>query len=86
MAGLRSDTLGIYEMDTGRNITCDISGYPYTLIWSALSEKIHFVCIEPWRSLTGWEDDPQEWSERAAATVLQPGETYSTTLSTTFDR
>lgn len=86
MAGLRSGTLGIYEKDTGRNITCDIAGYPYTLIWSALSETIHFVCIEPWRSLTGAENDPQEWSERAAAAVLAEGEEYSTTLSTTFDR
>ncbi len=86
MAGLRSSNLGIYEKDTGRNISCRIEGYPYTLIWSALSEKIHFVCIEPWRSLTGAENDPQEWNERAAAACLAPGEEYSTTLSTTFNR
>lgn len=86
MAGLRSATLGVYEKDTGRNITCDISGYPYTLIWSALSEKLRFVCIEPWHSLTGAETDTQEWNDRAAAKVLAPGEQFSTTLSTTFDR
>lgn len=86
MAGLRSSTLGIFEKDTGKNITCDIAGYPYTLIWSALSEKIHFVCIEPWRSLTGAENDPKEWNERAAAATLAQGEQYATTLSTTFDR
>ena len=86
MAGLRSATLGIYEKDTGKNITCRIAGYSYTLIWSALSEKIRFVCIEPWHSLTGAENDPKEWNERAAAAELQPGEVFSTTLSTTFDR
>lgn len=86
MAGLRSGTLGIYEKDTGRNVTCDIKGYPYTLIWSAPSDKIHFVCIEPWRSLTAAEDDPKEWNERAAAATLAQGETYATTLFTTFDR
>ena len=86
MAGLRSSALGIYEKDTGRNVTCNIEGYPYTLIWSALSEKIRFVCIEPWHSLPGAENDPQEWTERAAAACLAPGESWSTTLSTTFDR
>ncbi len=86
MAGLRSSTLGIYEKDTGKNITCDIAGYPYTLIWSALSETIHFVCIEPWRSLTGAETDGPEWSQRAAAEILAPGGEYATTLTTTFDR
>lgn len=86
MAGLRSGTLGIFEKDTGRSITCDIAGYPYTLIWSAPSETIRFVCIEPWHSLPGAENDPQEWDERAAAAALAQGETFSTTLSTTFDR
>lgn len=86
MAGLRSGTLGIYEKDTGRNVTCDIKGYPYTLIWSAPSDKIHFVCIEPWHSLPGAEVDPQEWNERAAAATLAQGETFATTLSTTFER
>lgn len=86
MAGLRSGKLGIYEKDTGRNITCDITGYPYTLIWSAPSDKIHFVCIEPWHSLPGAEVDPQEWNERAAAATLAQGEEFATTLSTTFDR
>jgi len=60
--------------------------YPYTLIWSALSEKIHFVCIEPWHSLPAAETDPKEWNARAAAATLATGETFETTLSTTFER
>ena len=86
MVGLRSGKLGIYEKDTGRNVSCDIEGYPYTLIWSKLTEKIRFVCIEPWRTPTGAENDPKEWEQRAAAAVLSQGEHYETTLSTTFDR
>ena len=31
-------------------------------------------------------DDPQEWSQRAAAACLAPGGEWSTTLSTTFER
>lgn len=86
MAGLRSRTLGIYEKDTGRHIVCDISGYPYTLIWSAPAKPVRFVCIEPWHSLTAAETDPQEWNQRAAAACLAAGEQFTTTLSTTFAR
>lgn len=86
MAGLRSSTLGIYEKDTGKHITCSIAGYPYTLIWSAPSETVRFVCIEPWHSLPGAETDPSEWTQRAAAEVLAPGGEYATTLSTVFER
>lgn len=86
MAGLRTKTLGIYEKDTGRSVVCDVEDYPYSLIWSAPAKPVRFVCIEPWQSLPGAETDPQEWTERAAAACLAPGEEYSTTLSTTFDR
>ena len=74
------------EKDTGRSIVCDVAGFPYTLIWSALSKPLRFVCIEPWNSLPASVDDPQEWSQRAAAACLAPGGEWSTTLSTTFER
>lgn len=86
MAGLRSHTLGIYEKDTGKGIVCNVEGYPYTLIWSAPAKPVRFVCIEPWHSLPGAQTDPQEWSQRAAAACLAPGQTWETTLSTTFER
>ena len=86
MAGLRSRTLGIYEKDTGKGIVCNVEGYPYTLIWSAPAKPVHFVCIEPWHSLPGAQTDTQEWSQRAAAACLAPGQTWETTLSTTFER
>ena len=86
MAGLRSKTLGLYEKDTGRSIVCDIADYPYTLIWSAASAPMRFVCIEPWHSLPAAEADGPSWRKRAAAAILAPGERWETTLRTTFDR
>ena len=86
MAGLRTKTVGIYEKDTGRSVVCNVENYPYTLIWSATATPVRFVCIEPWHSLPGAVTDPQEWEQRAAAACLAPGESWSTTLSTTFDR
>ena len=57
MAGLRTGTIGICEKDTGRKITCNVEGYPYSLIWSAPAKPVRFVCIEPWHSLSAASDD-----------------------------
>ena len=86
MAGLRTGTIGICEKDTGRNITCRVEGYPYSLIWSAPAKPVRFVCIEPWHSLPGEENGPIDWEQRPCAAILKKGESWSTTLSTTFVR
>ncbi len=86
MLNLRSRTLAIVEKDTGRAVSCRIEGYPYVLIWSAKAQPVRFVCIEPWHSLTAVEDAPPEWERRPAAAALKKGESWSTTLSTTFAR
>ena len=86
MVNLKSSTLGIYEKDSNRSVICNIQEFPYTLIWSQLTEKIRFVCIEPWHSLPGAENGSSEWEKQAAAAILAPGEEFSTTLSTTFNR
>ena len=86
MLNLHSRTLAIVEKDTGRFIRCSIEGYPYVLIWSAKAQPVRFVCIEPWHSLTAEENGPQEWEQRPAGVCLKKGESFSTTLSTTFAR
>mgnify|MGYP000301562144 FL=1 len=86
MAGLRTQTVGIYEKDTGRSVICDVSDFPYTLIWSAAKKPLHFICIEPWHSLPGEENGPIDWEQRPCAASLKRGESWSTTLSTTFVR
>ena len=80
MLNLRSKTLGLYEKNTGRAVICDISDFPYTLLWSKPG-KPHFVCIEPWMSLPSPEGGSTDWNEKPAAYILQPGESQSTTLS-----
>ena len=83
--GLQSDTLGLYEKDTGRAVVCSIKGFPYCLIWSKPGEP-KFVCIEPWHSLPSREEGGYEWDKKPAAAVIQPGTSWSTTLSTAFVR
>ena len=85
MTNLKSSTLGIYEKDTGRAVVCNIEEFPYTLIWSKPGE-VKFVCIEPWHSLPSPENGSIDWNEKPAAAILQPGEAWSCTLSTSFVR
>ena len=85
MANLKSTKLGIYEKGTGRGVVCDIEEFPYTLIWSKPGMP-KFVCIEPWQSLPSPENGSSDWNEKPAAAILAPGESWSTTLSTSFVR
>ena len=85
MVNLRSQTLGIYEVGTGRGVVCNISEFPYCLIWSKPGMP-KFVCIEPWQSLPSPENGSTDWNQKPAAAILNPGESWSTTLSTSFVR
>ena len=85
MTGLQSDTLGIYEKDSGRAVVCSIKNFPYCLIWSKAGEP-KFVCIEPWHSLPSRTDGGYDWDQKPAAAILQPEESWSTTLSMAFVR
>lgn len=85
MTGLQSETLGLFEKDTGRGVVCSIKAFPYCLLWSTPGQP-KFVCIEPWNSLPSPLDGSYEWTEKPAAAILQPGESWSTTLSIAFVR
>lgn len=85
MVNLRSGTLGLYEKNTGRGVVCDISKFPYTLIWSKPGVP-RFICIEPWHSLPSYEFGGISWEEKSAAARISPGESWSCTLKTAFVR
>lgn len=85
MAGLTAKTLGVYEKGTGRAVVCDISSFPYTLIWSKPGEP-RFVCIEPWHSLPSPKDGDHLWINKPAAATIAPGECWKTTLPIRFQR
>ena len=85
MVNLKSAALGIYEKGTGRAVVCNIADFPYTLIWSKPGMP-QFVCIEPWHSLPSAEGSSILWEKKPAAAILDPGEAWSCTLSTSFVR
>lgn len=85
MVNLNSQTLGLYEKDTGRGVVCDIGDFPYCLIWSKPGVP-QFICIEPWNSLPSYEFGSHAWQDKPAAAILAPGESWETTLRTAFVR
>ena len=85
MVNLKSSTLGVYEKGTGRAVVCNIEEFPYTLIWSKPGQP-RFICIEPWHSIPSAEGASSDWNAKPAAAILAPGESWSTTLSTSFVR
>ena len=85
MVNLTAKTLGVYEKGSGRGVVCDISEFPYTLIWSKPGIP-KFVCIEPWHSIPSAKDSDHKWEHKPAAATIAPGENWSTTLSMTFQR
>jgi aldose 1-epimerase len=85
MTNLKSSTIGVYEKGTGRGVVCNIEEFPYTLLWSKKGMP-KFVCIEPWQSLPSPEGGSIKWEEKPQAAILNPGEAWATTLSTSFVR
>ena len=85
MVNLRSHTLGIYEKGSNRAVVCNIEGFPYCLIWSKPGMP-PFLCIEPWHSVPSYENGSLDWEEKAATTRLSPGESWSTSMRTSFVR
>ena len=85
MTNLKSGKIGLYEKGTGRGVVCDIEDFPYCLIWSKPGMP-KFVCIEPWHSLPSPEGGSRKWEEKPAAAILDPGESWETTLSMQFVR
>lgn len=85
MVNLSSQTLGLYEKDSGRGVVCHIGNFPYCLIWSKPGVP-RFICIEPWMSLPSPDDGDTKWENKPAAARVRPGDSWSCTLSTSFVR
>lgn len=87
MVNLASEQVSLWEKDTGRRVTCDIAGFPYTLLWTeGRSEKPRFLCIEPWHTIPTPEDASTDWRDKPAAEILAPGDAWHTELAIHFAR
>ena len=72
MTQLTAKTLSIEEKGTNRKVEVSIEGFPYVLAWSAATEKLQFVCIEPWHSLPDRVDSTGNWEESPVPLYCSP--------------
>ena len=87
MKGLTSKTIALVEKDTGKNITMDIEGFPYVLVWSVPGNPdLKFICMEPWHNLQDEVGFEGTWEEKPCAAVLQPGQQWNSHLTVSFNR
>ena len=75
---LNAETIGDSLKFVKENEMCKV-------FWSKPGQP-RFVCIEPWQSLPSFQNGSRKWDEKAHAAILEPGEAWSTTLSTSFVR
>lgn len=61
-----------------------IKNIPYLLLWSAATEKLEFICIEPWYSLPDFESAESEWETKQNLLRLEAGKTFTARLPLTF--
>lgn len=61
-----------------------IKDIPYLLLWSAATEKLEFICIEPWYSLPDFESAESEWETKQNLLRLEAGKTFTASLPLTF--
>ena len=68
----------VYSVEVG------IKDIPYLLLWSAATEKLEFICIEPWYSLPDFESAESEWETKQNLLRLEAGKTFTARLPLTF--
>ena len=68
----------------GYSVEVRIKDFPYLLLWSAATEKLRFVCIEPWYTLPDFENSTSEWESKKNLLRLESGKTFSAALTLTI--
>jgi len=68
----------------GYSVEVCIKDFPYLLLWSAATEKLRFVCIEPWYTLPDFENASSEWESKKNLLRLESGKTFSAALTLTI--
>ncbi|MFC2420674.1 MAG: hypothetical protein ACFNOL_06325, partial [Treponema maltophilum] len=68
----------------GYSVEICIKDFPYLLLWSAATEKLRFVCIEPWYTLPDFENASSEWESKKNLLRLESGKTFTAALTLTI--
>lgn len=74
----------IAHKDGGRGVTVEYPGMEYIGFWHWVKSETPYVCVEPWCSLPGVENQVAVFEEREDLLRLEPGKTYVNTWTMTM--
>lgn len=70
---LRSRSLQLYSMRSGRGVQMDFDGMDYLAVWSPV-EDAPFVCLEPWTGTATQREEDDVFEHKQGMRILAPGE------------
>jgi len=73
LENLKSRSVSMYSVETGRGIKMDFDGFDYFGIWQA--KDAPFVCLEPWTSTATLDVEDDDLRHKRGIIELAPGET-----------
>lgn len=83
LKGLRSETVTLEDRHNGKTVRLGYAGFPFLGIWSP-SNQAPFVCIEPWRGITGTAGVKDVLTQKQGIQRLDAGRYFSCSYDMTF--
>lgn len=82
-SNLKSDTVSLRSLKTGKFVKMDMTGFPYLGIWSQ-SESAPFVCFEPWFGIADEVDSDYDFTAKLGMQRLEANQSFDCTYSITI--
>ncbi len=79
---LRSRSLQLYSMRSGRGVQMDFEGMDYLAIWSP-DQDAPFVCLEPWTGTATQREEDDVFEHKQGMRILAPGEETEVSFTVT---
>lgn len=72
---IASQTISIVRRDSDWRLDVETGGAPHLALWAKPAAP--YVCIEPWYICPDAEDAPKELSEKTDISLIEPGDSFS---------
>ena len=79
-ADIKSDWIGLRNLDTQSLVKVNIKGYPYVMIWQNMGEP-EFICLEPWYGMPDSDNTDHNWENKPGLISLASGAEFETDQS-----
>ena len=82
--GYASRSVRLVHSGTGRGLRFDYPKIEVLAVWTKPGAHAPYVCLEPWHGLPAEKGESGRFEDKKYATILAPGESYTTWFSVTL--